>query len=176
MNNSEQSLSGIADHPLPKELITGHAVIDQEHRLLLGCIRRLREICDDHDAARVSCAGCNPGLVADCESRLVGILGDLLAFILDHFRNEEHIMRDSLLLAIERETCEAHMEDHAAISSKVLEIVANLETPKTIQRLRELEELLLRWVTNHVSLHDMLLVRWLEREDSPIRLRALAPA
>jgi len=176
MNKSEQSLSGNFDHPLPSELVTGHAVIDNEHRLLLDYILRLREICDDHDASRVTCGGCSPTLIAECESRLIGILGDLLAYILDHFRNEENIMRDSLLLAVERATGEAHMEDHAAISSKVQEIVTTLETPKTIQRVRELEELLLRWVTNHIALHDMLLVRWLEREDSPIRLRAVASA
>lgn len=151
-------------------------MIDHEHRLLLDYILRLREICDDHDAERVTCGSCSPTLISECESRLVGILGDLLAYILDHFRTEESIMRDSLLLAVERETCEAHMEDHAAISSKVQEIVSSLETPKTIERVRELEEILLRWVTHHIELHDMLLVRWMEREDSPIRLRSLTPA
>ena len=42
----------------------------------------------------------------------------LLAFILDHFKHEEDVMRDSLLLTVDREVCQAHMEDHAAISAK----------------------------------------------------------
>jgi hemerythrin len=30
--------------------------------------------------------------------------------------------------------------------------------------IRELDELLMRWVGNHIALHDILLVRWLERD------------
>jgi hemerythrin len=61
------------------------------------------------------------------------------------------------------------MEDHAAISGKVQEIVAALDVMNTVSRIRELEELLSRWVTNHIAMHDVLLARWIEREDSVLR-------
>ena len=102
------------------------------------------------------------------------MLGDLLAFILEHFRTEDEIMRDSLMLMVDREVCQAHMEDHAAISGKVQEIVAALDPMTTVVLIRELDALLMRWVGNHIALHDILLVRWLERDGSSLRQATLA--
>ncbi|QRM19218.1 hypothetical protein GBK02_07330 [Dechloromonas sp. TW-R-39-2] len=100
---------------------------------------------------------------------MVSMLGDLLAFVLDHFKVETQIMRDSLLLVVDREICEAHMEDHAAISGKVLEIVAALDPLNTVGRIRQLDVLLEQWLNNHMALHDNILARWVEREDSVLR-------
>jgi hemerythrin len=104
------------------------------------------------------------------------MLGDLLSFVLEHFRTEEAIMRDSLLLLVDRAVCEAHMEDHAAISGKVQEIVAALDPMNTVVLIRQLDTLLTRWVSNHIALHDTLLVRWVQREDSVLRKVGLPAA
>jgi hemerythrin len=103
---------------------------------------------------------------AKCDNDLVSLLGDVFAFILDHFKTEEAIMRDSLLLMVDRDVCEAHMEDHAAISLAVQKIVSSLDTLHTVSRIRELDALLTRWVTNHIAMHDLLLSRWVAREDT----------
>lgn len=155
---------------LPPALLTGHPVIDRGHRHLLSTMASLRQVCVDH-ANLLDCGECAPQMRQRCDEHLVGMLGDLLAFILDHFQSEEEIMRDSLLLMVDRDLCEAHMEDHAAISGKVQEIVAALDAGNTVRRIRELEKLLSRWVCNHIALHDVLLARWIEREDSVLRQR-----
>lgn len=155
---------------LPAELLTGHETIDFGHDQLLACMQTLRSLCQEASAP-VDCAACPTVTRAHCESRLVGLLGDLLAFILDHFKNEEMIMRDSMLQMVDREVCQAHMEDHANIAAKVQEIIVALEPLKTVQLLRDLDELLVRWVHNHAVLHDQLLCRWLASRAGELNYR-----
>ncbi len=156
--------------PLPAELATGHQGLDFEHRQLLACMSATRHVCMDLRGFK-DCSRCIKPRQQQCETELVRLLGDLLAFILDHFKTEEEIMRDSLLLTIDRDVCEAHMEDHAAISTKIQEIVAALDSSRIVVQLRELDDLLGRWITHHILLHDMMLVRWIERDDSVFRKR-----
>lgn len=154
-------LDGIS---LPPALLTGHKKVDFEHRHLLSSIQNVRRVCDDL-AGRRDCTACHQNRQDCCENDLVSLLGDLLAFILDHFRHEEAIMRESLLLAIDRQVCEAHMEDHAAISAKIQEIVARIDRGRVVTLLRDLDALLASWINNHIHLHDMILADWLERHD-----------
>ncbi len=150
---------------LPPELVTGHKNIDAEHRMLMSCIASLRKVCVDY-ANIHHCRNCDQARQGFCENELVAMLGDLFAFILDHFKTEEEIMRNSLFQIIDRDVCEAHMEDHAAISGKVLEIVASLDPMNTVSRIRDLDVLLSRWVVHHIGLHDVLLARWVAGEGS----------
>lgn len=149
---------------LPPELITGHKLIDFEHRFLIAAIANLRKVCVDHLSFK-DCAACGQEMQERCESGLIGLLGDVFSFILDHFKNEEAIMRESMMQVIDRDVCEAHVEDHAEIAAKVQEIVSALDTSHVVSRIRELDALLSRWVNNHISLHDMLLARWVARND-----------
>lgn len=153
---------------LPAELSTGLRSIDFEHQVLLNTMSTLRQVCDDFPM-RQDCGDCAPDSRIQCEGNLVSLLGDLLAFIMDHFHTEEKLMRDSLMMLVDRDLCAAHMEDHAAISSKVQQIVAALDPMHTPSLIRELDALLHRWVTHHVALHDLWLIRWIEREDSVLR-------
>lgn len=147
--------------PLPAQLHTGNAEIDFEHAHLLGCMNSLRCLC--HNLARQEdCSSCLVETRAHCEGELVSLLGDLLAFILDHFKTEEDVMRQSMLLMVDRELCQAHMEDHANISAKVQEIIVALQPLRTVYLLRELDVLLQRWIANHVLFHDVMVERWLE--------------
>lgn len=150
------------------ELQTGNASIDREHRQLFAILKVARSVCLDA-ANFTNCASCNEERRAHCENQLVQLLGDLLSFIVDHFKSEESIMRESLLMMIDRLVCETHMEDHAAISAKIERIVASLDSMQTAGLLRELDTVLGRWVGRHVATHDMALVNWIEREDSALR-------
>ena len=147
--------------PLPAELQTGHPAIDFEHSQLLACMNTLRSLCQEF-TTKSDCSSCESGKREGCENQLVALLGDLLAFILEHFRSEEEVMRNSSLLIVDRDVCEAHMEDHANISAKVQEIIVALEPTKTVVLLRELDMLLQSWIRNHIMLHDVMLGRWLE--------------
>ncbi|MBS1144365.1 MAG: hypothetical protein H6R14_1771 [Proteobacteria bacterium] len=167
---SDSAAYWLARGELPPALVTGHKLIDFEHRFLISAIANLRQVCIDHVHLQ-DCTGCSAGQRQTCESSVVSILGDVFAFILDHFKTEEAVMRDSLLLMVDRDVCEAHMEDHAAISTVVQEIVSSLDPQHIVSRIRELDALLARWVTHHIALHDMLLSRWIARDDSVISNR-----
>ena len=169
--NSPRPAQYSAFPALPAELNTGLHLIDFEHKVLLNSMATLRQVCHDF-SARQDCSGCHVSSRNQCEGNLVSLLGDLLAFIMDHFHNEEKMMRDSLLVLVNRDLCDAHMEDHAAISSTVQQIVAALDPMQTPSLIRELDALLHRWVSNHIGLHDMWLARWIEREDSILRTAA----
>ncbi len=160
---AEKALSWYPLDQLPAGLQTGHALIDREHRMLLTCLNGLQRLCIDLDNM-ADCTSCSGERRRDCEQHLVAMLGDLLAFILDHFQTEEKIMRDSLMLTFDQEVCEAHMEDHANISTRVQQIVMALEPNKTVVHLRELKVLIERWIANHIRLHDLSLVRWIAHD------------
>lgn len=165
---SESTAYWLSNGHLPPELITGHKLIDSEHHFLIVAIANLRRICIDHVNLK-DCTGCTHDRQQRCEMEVVTMLGDVFAFILDHFKTEEMVMRDSLLLMVDRDVCEAHMEDHAAISSTVQQIVSSLDSHHVVSRIRELDALLARWETNHIALHDLILSRWIAREDSLLR-------
>jgi len=149
---------------LPPSLNTGLAEVDFEHAQLFSSMASLRQLCSEYQT-QSSCAACHESQRNNCENSLIGILGDLLAFILDHFHTEEKAMRDSLLYMFDRDVCEAHMEDHSLISEKIQQIVAALTPMQTVLQVRELDFLLQRWVSHHVVLHDQALGHWLARQD-----------
>ena len=162
---SECTAYWLSTGKLPAELITGHKLIDSEHYFLIASIANLRRVCIDHLNLK-GCNACSHDRQQSCEADLVAMLGDVFAFILDHFKTEETVMRDSLLVMVDRDVCEAHMEDHAAISLTVQKIVSSLDPLHVVSRIRELDALLARWVTNHIALHDLMLSRWISRDDS----------
>ena len=172
-DRGENALAEITDYwqrtgCLPPELVTGHKLIDFEHRFLVSAIAALRRLCADLPSA-TDCRACGPDVQERCEKQLISMMGDLFAFMLEHFKTEEAVMRDSLLLMVDRDICLAHMEDHAEIAKKMQEIVMALDREHTVWRIRELDALLSRWMTHHIALHDLMLSRWISREDSMLK-------
>lgn len=155
-----------AGQELPAGLETGNDRIDAEHRQLLTLTGGLRVICRDPDGLP-DCSACTAGQQLNCEGRLIALLGDLFACMLEHFSSEELLMRDAHMQVGDAEHYAAHIEDHAAIAQKVQELVARLDIVHTVERIRELDGLLTRWVRHHVEMHDRLLVRWLARHGIP---------
>lgn len=173
MLNGQGSLPGIAAPTAPDglmalEFLTGNQTIDTDHQQLYAILKAARSVCIDM-ATRRDCASCDPARRGHCENLLLKLLGDLLSFILDHFKTEESMMRESLLVMVDRLQCESHMEDHAAISSKIERIIAALDSMHTVELLRELDTVLGAWIMKHIATHDMALVHWIEREDSALR-------
>jgi len=150
------------------EYRTGNQAIDTDHQQLFELLKAARSVCVDL-AGRRNCAACDSSCRHHCENELLAILGDLLSFIVDHFKTEESMMRESLLVMVDRLHCDLHMEDHAAISSRIERIIASLDSVPTVDLLRELDTVLGAWVMKHIATHDMSLVHWIEREDSALR-------
>ena len=173
MFNGQGCVTGVSTPAAPDglmsiELLTGNPTVDSDHQQLYALLRVARSVCLDMVAYR-SCASCPQDRREHCESHLLKLLGDLLSFLLDHFQTEESMMRDSLLIMVDHLQCEVHMEDHAGISSKIERIIGSLDSIHTVDLLRELDSVLGVWVTKHIATHDIVLVNWIEREDSALR-------
>lgn len=162
------SALAVPDGVMSATLLTGNPTIDADHQQFFDILKAARSVCLDMVAYR-SCTACPEERRAHCETHLLKLLGDLLSFLLDHFKTEESMMRDSLLTMVDQLQCEVHMEDHAGISSKVERIIAALDSVHTVDLLRELENVLGIWVIKHIATHDVALVNWIEREDSALR-------
>lgn len=133
------------------QLLTGNGDTDAQHRLLLNAMSKLREICADLARQAESGSDIDTGEVADA-------LGDLLAFLVDHFYAEERLMKRACLDLYAKELCERHREDHAAISDAVLRIVCNRESAEAALLIRQLQAVLESWLKRHMEIHDVLLV------------------
>lgn len=145
------------------QLLTGNPEVDSEHRLLLNAITRLRNVCSDYDQ-RTECSGCSRARVADCNHDLVDTLGDLLAFLVDHFFAEEQAMKKFGLTSKNKELCDRHKEDHALISDTVLRIVAALDSPRTVMLIKQLQSVLDTWLKHHIELHDAALLQLIREQ------------
>jgi len=144
------------------KLLTGNPEVDSDHRLLLNTIARLRDVCSGYEK-RDDCKGCSSDRISHCNRDLVDTLGDLLAFLVDHFFAEEQAMREFGLITSERELCDRHKEDHALISDTVLRIVAALDKPQTVMLIRQLHSVLDTWLKHHIELHDAALLRMIRQ-------------
>ena len=149
---------------LPTDWRSGHPLIDDEHQALLAVVQRLPEICESF-LSKTDCSGCAPAARQACEARLVGLLGEVIEFVIEHFSSEEAIMRRSLLPAIEPARCEAHFEDHAEIMGRLTDILGALTPETTSGRMRELNASLLSWLNEHIRHHDQPLADWLKRDE-----------
>ena len=139
---------------------TGHAEIDREHGLLVGCVDRLGQLCRLPES-RCSCRDCLVKTRSECHGELADLLGVLLMYLVDHFRNEESLMRSEGVLQLAPDFCERHKEDHAAISLTIQELTADIDPLQTAELVRRLHRLLSYWLQDHIARHDSVLVRFL---------------
>lgn len=144
------------------KLLTGDPEVDNEHRLLLKIVARLHEVCPEYEQ-RADCSGCPAAQLARCRDDLVNTLGELLGFLVDHFFAEEQAMRDLGLTVTNKQLCDRHKEDHAAISDTVLRIVASLDLPQTVVLIGQLHSVLQTWVRHHIELHGATLPPMIRR-------------
>lgn len=77
---SDEVAHWLAAGDLPAQLVTGHPLIDTEHRFLINAIANLRRICLDQVALK-SCIACGKPMQERCEGNLIGLLGDIFSAI-----------------------------------------------------------------------------------------------
>lgn len=107
-----------------KELISGIAIIDEQHRALVGLANTM------------------VNLFGTRQTELLGAsLQQLLGYVDHHFATEEDLMREMGVDIID-----AHIAEHDAIREHVAELADNLDslTPE------ELFETLSHWIVHHI--------------------------
>jgi len=116
---------------------TGIDEIDEQHQILVSTLNeanlRLRE---------------DESLEA-----LEQITRDLLAYALYHFETEEGLMREFGYAETDPDNAEAHLAQHRAFSSKVVEVRDRIKSGNRIPR-EELISFLNQWLVNHILATD----------------------
>lgn len=149
----------------PGGLACGNRLIDSEHRALLERIDNLKRICSDYHP-QACCQSCSAEHRRECESKLLGMLGEVIEFVIEHFEHEEALMRRTLLPIMNAAAYDEHVEAHADISAAVIGILSSLSPEITVEKIRDLEQSLYGWLVGHIYQHDLPLADWIKREDS----------
>jgi hemerythrin-like metal-binding protein len=144
-----------SDHPnLPHNLITGVSIIDDEHRQLREFIGRLRAICEEFDTKQ-TCSGCSVETINACDTALLDCVTELLGFMVEHFRNEENLMKDLGVSAKQHERYLLHAEDHANIAERVAVLTHPRTRQETVRAIAETAAVLAHWLDHHIAHHDV---------------------
>jgi hemerythrin len=145
-------------HPLPANLLTGNALVDDEHQRLCDLIEDLRAICRDFDL-KDSCAGCTESMIEGCEARFQSCVAEFLGFICEHFRAEEALMKECGLASSQKKLFLSHVEDHANISDQAILLLAPKDRPKTVAQIARMASVLRSWLDLHIGTYDVMLRR-----------------
>lgn len=145
-------------HPLPNNLLTGNALVDDEHQRLCALIEELRTICRDFDF-KDSCDGCSDARIDGCDAEFQVCASELLGFICEHFRAEEKLMKDRGLASSQKELYLRHVEDHANISDQALLLLEITDKRKTAGQIACMAGVIRTWLDTHIITHDRLMIR-----------------
>lgn len=142
------------------------AEINAEHAVLTNRIVKLERVCEGLDE-RTSCKDCPPEKTSGCADALIQEIGDLLAYMVEHFRHEERGMQGSGYAIREGAKYSAHVEDHANISEYFTGIVGEFNDADPCPQAVKLRDLLEMWINTHISEFDAALLANLAGDDHP---------
>ena len=124
-----------------KDLETGYALIDQEHRELIAAINNLLEACRKGQG----------------RSEIVKTAQFMQSYTAKHFSDEERLQSQSRYPDYVR-----HRGYHAAFKKTVAEIVQKLSTQgASVALVGELNTALAGWLINHIKVEDKKLAAYL---------------
>lgn len=138
----------------PAELVTGIAVIDDEHRRLRHLVGQLQGICSEFQN-KFSCQGCSHDKVKNCEQKLIACLTEILGYMLDHFSNEEGLLKGRHMTQIEKELFARHVDDHVRLIESVVAVTTLENLQQTVRRVAETATILDQWLTEHIRRFDV---------------------
>jgi len=122
-------------------LVTGVAIVDEQHQILVNMLNEANEKLTDSTARDV----------------LLEIVRDLIAYALYHFDEEEELM---VAKGYPADLSARHSEEHRLFSEKVSHIQQELMQGKLIGR-DDLLGYLNQWLVNHIMVTDQQLGRYL---------------
>jgi hemerythrin-like metal-binding protein len=132
---------------LPSSLRTGVALIDKEHEYLLDLVDRLKRMCN---YGPDDCEKCGYEKWKGCDGMVCDMMGELLIYMLEHFRHEEKLMTDAPSILKE-----LHIEDHANLSKHLADALRNNDPGRTLLRPSDLENEISQWLGRHITKHDV---------------------
>ncbi len=138
-------------------LMTGHRQIDSQHLELEQLIQQLGTVCETQNKSGSSCSGCPVDCRIVCTSRLDGLLGDLLGFVVTHFSYEEKLMRQLPATQACRQHIDEHQLAHAEISSQLADLTRSLDSDDPKQRALRLQKVIGTWMGAHTCSLDVQL-------------------
>ncbi len=141
------------------------AALASEPPQMTEALRRLEAICPQFRQSDQACA-CRPD-GGGCHRKLSELLADLMAFLVDRFRDEELAMKRWLVTVVDPRASSSHIEDHADFTAALGGVIVRLDTSPVHDLLCELDGILRRWRAEHFPTHDQYLAALLERLAQP---------
>ena len=129
--------------PLPESLLIGIPSVDGEHQALLDHLNRLLE---------------SPGETVDV-SEFSESLSRLNAQLIDHFTNEERVMR---VIGVPEVQLARHIDAHSQVIEQITQLSFDLMKRRRISR----DEVLAKvrgWIVDHLAEHDLQLRKYRKR-------------
>lgn len=136
--------------------------VEAEHALLGKKLADVVHLCPERDI-RKDCRDCPHAHPVECSLALQDMVGDLLAYMVTHFRHEESLMRRWGLIDACKDMCDRHMEDHGDISEAFGELAAALQGDNPLPRVQDIHSLLQGWLSHHIEEHDQPMLKNLVR-------------
>lgn len=127
--------------------------IGEEHALLHAHLHALVTDCAKLNSAE-HCRNCETGKAEHCTDRALQHVGELLAYMVGHFRNEELVMRKFRLPATNPVLFDDHVQDHGRLSEGLSHLATELDDENPLPQLRQLRTLMSEWLHQHFVEHD----------------------
>lgn len=127
--------------------------IGEEHALLHAHLHALVTDCAQLNSSE-QCCNCKQGKVASCAERALQHVGELLAYMVGHFRHEELVMRRFNLPVTNPALFDNHVQDHGRLSEELSNLASELDDGNPLPQLRQLHTLMSDWLHQHISEHD----------------------
>lgn len=136
---------------------TGHSEIDRQHEKLARLCSGLGSICLQREVEGAACVRCPVAQQRDCTDRLVRLLSDLMAFMVEHFAYESTLMR----LLPHTDECRRHIEGHqlahAEVSERLSRLTERLDREDPKQLSLRLLKIINAWIGHHRDDFDVVL-------------------
>ncbi|MGB0748965.1 MAG: bacteriohemerythrin [Magnetospiraceae bacterium] len=125
----------------------GVAALDEDHKILVGLIGRLRDAADHNEGQAIRNA-----------------LDTLISYTGYHFLREEKVMAASKYPGLAH-----HAEEHRALEKEVYALQARFEENDPNLTIDLIHEFLVGWLNHHILLNDMHYRRYCEENPEAIR-------
>jgi hemerythrin-like metal-binding protein len=145
------------DNRIPRGLVTGNRMIDDEHSALCALLEELARICPEN-LNMTSCSKCQELAKAACEMMLLNHLADVLYLMVSHFSSEEAYMRQAGYWRTDESMYRLHLEDHARLSLNASILAKRIGSTATENQFLELVNMLGEWIEDHIKVFDIPMV------------------
>ena len=150
---------------------TGHAEIDEQHKILDTMVAQLDMLCEVARSTHApDCADCSWDRQMHCRNTLTRTVGELGAFLIGHATYEERMME----LLPDTPACQAHIRAHKAahqgLARQIERLGNDARTQSPLEASREVWRMMETWLGDHTTLFDKRLVSMAQTDAPEINL------